>query len=105
MDLRINMTPASTNTDTHALFKMMPRGFNKKKFSVSYQVVNNKNLQEIQNYSKQQRQVERMFDYEKDCCDDCLNCAYYWQNTDTENQCEGENEPCHEYIEFKGIGH
>ena len=41
------MTPASTNTDTHALFKMMPRGFNKKKFSVSYQVVNNKNLQEI----------------------------------------------------------
>ena len=46
-----------------------------------------------------------MFDYEKDCCDDCLNCAYYWQNTDTENQCEGENEPCHDYIEFKGIGH
>ena len=43
-----------------------------------------------------------MLDYEKDCCDDCLNCAYYWQNT--ENQCEGENEPCHEYIEFKDIG-
>ena len=37
-------------------------------------------------------------------CDDCLNCAHYWQNTDTENECEGQNEPCHEYIEFKGIG-
>lgn len=41
----------------------------------------------------------------RDCCDECLKCAYYWQNTDTENQCEGENKPCHEYIEFKGIGH
>lgn len=47
----------------------------------------------------------KMFDYEKECCDDCLNCVYYWQNTDTEYQCEGENEPCPEYIEFKGMGH
>lgn len=54
MDLRTDMTPVSANTDTHALFKMMPRGFNKKKFNISYQVVNNKNLQEIQNYSKKQ---------------------------------------------------
>lgn len=50
----MNPASASTNADTHALFKMMPKGFNKKKFSISYPVVNNKNLQEIQNYSKKQ---------------------------------------------------
>ncbi len=48
------MTPASTVSDEQSLFKMLPKGFNKKKFSLSYQVVNNKNLQEIQNYSKKQ---------------------------------------------------
>jgi len=48
------MNTASNNTDTQVMFKMMPKGFNKKKFSVSYQVVNNKSLQEIQNYSKKQ---------------------------------------------------
>lgn len=48
------MTPASTASDEQSLFKMLPKGFNKKKFSLSYQVVNNKNLQEIQNYSKKQ---------------------------------------------------
>lgn len=48
------MTPASTVSDEQSLFKMLPKGFNKKKFSVVYQVVNNKNLQEIQNYSKKQ---------------------------------------------------
>ena len=48
------MTPASSASDEQSLFKMLPKGFNKKKFSLSYQVVNNKNLQEIQNYSKKQ---------------------------------------------------
>ena len=48
------MTPASSASDEQSLFKMLPKGFNKKKFSLSSQVVNNKNLQEIQNYSKKQ---------------------------------------------------
>ena len=38
-------------------------------------------------------------------CEECCDCAYYWQNTDTENECVGEDKPCHEFIEFKGIGH
>ena len=41
----------------------------------------------------------------KSCFDQCEQCAYYWENTDTENQCEGEDEICHDFIEFKGIGH
>ena len=44
--------------------------------------------------------------YNEDVCDECLNCAYYWQNTDTENECDGDKkEPCHEFIKFRGIGH
>ena len=46
-------TPA-TNADSQSLFKMMPKDFNKRKFSISYSVVNNKNLLDIQNYSKKQ---------------------------------------------------
>lgn len=36
---------------------------------------------------------------------ECINCAYYWENTDTENECEGEATICHEYIEFDGVGY
>lgn len=38
-------------------------------------------------------------------CDECCDCAYYWENTDTENECDGETKPCHEFIQFRGIGH
>ena len=48
------METSSTSNELQSLLKMMPKGFNKKKFSVSYPVVNNKNLLEIQNYSKKQ---------------------------------------------------
>ena len=30
---------------------------------------------------------------------DCTNCRYYWQNTDTESECNGQNKPCHEFVE------
>lgn len=33
----------------------------------------------------------------KDCCD----CKYYWQNSDTENECQGQSEICHEFVYFK----
>ena len=46
-----------------------------------------------------------MSNYDFIPCEKCCDCAYYWQNTDTENECVGEDEPCHEFIEFKGIGH
>ena len=36
---------------------------------------------------------------------ECADCAYYWENTDTENECQGENSICHEFIKFNGIGH
>lgn len=42
------------NAEMQNNFKMLPKYFNKKKFNVSYNVVNNKNLAEIQNYSKKQ---------------------------------------------------
>ncbi len=48
------MDTASTSAEIIPLMKMMPKGFNKKKFNVSYPVVNNKNLLDIQNYSKRQ---------------------------------------------------
>lgn len=48
------MDIASMPTEMQPLLKMMPKGFNKKKFSISYPVVNNKNLLDIQNYSKKQ---------------------------------------------------
>ena len=48
------MDITSTSAEMQSSLKMMPKGFNKKKFSVSYPVVNNKNLLDIQNYSKKQ---------------------------------------------------
>lgn len=30
-------------------------------------------------------------------CDECTICACYWENTDTENECEGLTKPCHEF--------
>ena len=48
-----------------------------------------------------------MCNYDKDVCNECLNCSHYWQNTDTENECNGnEKEPCHEFVEIeKRIGY
>ena len=31
-------------------------------------------------------------------CEECENCYYYWENNDTENECEGSEKPCHEWI-------
>jgi hypothetical protein len=36
---------------------------------------------------------------ESEVCEQCLECECYWQNTDSENECEGAKEPCHEFIE------
>ena len=33
---------------------------------------------------------------ERKVCDVCITCAYF--DCDTENECLGEEEPCHEYI-------
>ena len=32
---------------------------------------------------------------------DCTNCHFYWQNNDSENQCNGTRDykPCHEFVE------
>ena len=34
---------------------------------------------------------------------DCTNCHWFWQNNDTENQCNGGYmyHPCHEFVEMK----
>ena len=34
-----------------------------------------------------------------DCCEKCTTCKWYWQNSDTENECEVSDAPCHEYID------
>lgn len=35
-------------------------------------------------------------------CDECYKCKYFWKNTDTENECEGQtSKPCHEYSPIK----
>jgi hypothetical protein len=28
----------------------------------------------------------------------CEDCEYYWQNSDTEIECQGEDKICHEFI-------
>jgi hypothetical protein len=30
-------------------------------------------------------------------CDECYECHYYWQNNDTEHECQGQEEPCEEF--------
>ena len=37
----------------------------------------------------------------KDAHKECFACHWYWQNNDTENQCEGQKEVCHEFIEIE----
>ena len=32
-------------------------------------------------------------------CEECTTCKWFWLNNDTENECEGSTNPCHEYIE------
>ena len=47
------------NPGLFASSKMLPKGFNKKKFILSYSVTTNPNLQEIQNLSKKQCLVKK----------------------------------------------
>lgn len=48
------MVPLSAASESQNICKPLPKGFNKKKFSVTYNVVNNPNLSEIQNLAKKQ---------------------------------------------------
>lgn len=48
------MEAAILNPDIQNNMKMLPKGFNKKKFTITYNVTTNPNLQEIQNLSKVQ---------------------------------------------------
>ncbi len=47
------------NPNLFASSKMLPKGFNKKKFNITYTVATNSNLQEIQNLSKTQCHVKK----------------------------------------------
>lgn len=38
-----------------------------------------------------------------DISDKCLDCEIYWQNNDTETECEGDKEPCHEFRKCKHL--
>ena len=44
-----------------------------------------------------------MANKQRDICDECYNCYYYWENNDTENECNGSEEPCHEWIAKRDI--
>lgn len=48
------MNASAVNVDTVSQLKPLPKNFNKKKFVLSYNVVNNPNLSEIQNLGKKQ---------------------------------------------------
>ena len=52
--MRESMSIATFNLEEQTGQKMVPKNFNKKKFALSYAVVNNKNLLEIQSLSKTQ---------------------------------------------------
>ena len=32
---------------------------------------------------------------------DCTDCRNYWQNTDTGNECNGQEKPCHEFAKME----
>lgn len=36
----------------------------------------------------------------KEMSKDCTDCRNYWQNTDTENECNGQDKICHEFAEM-----
>ena len=48
------MNATAVNNDVQSLLKPLPKAFNKKKFALSYGVVNNQVLSEIQNLAKKQ---------------------------------------------------
>lgn len=35
---------------------------------------------------------------DKNICDECYDCRWYWQNNDTEMECQGEEKICCEFI-------
>lgn len=37
----------------------------------------------------------------KEICDECYECLWYWQNNDTENKCNGQERPCHEFVKVE----
>ena len=40
---------------------------------------------------------------QRDICDECDNCYYYWENNDTGNECNGSEAPCHEWIAKRDV--
>ena len=36
-------------------------------------------------------------------CDECVECDYYWANSDSEFECQGQTKPCHEFIPKRGL--
>lgn len=44
-----------------------------------------------------------MVNKQRDICDECDNCYYYWENNDTENECNGSEAPCEEWIAKRDI--
>lgn len=32
---------------------------------------------------------------------DCINCYWYWENNDIESECQGQENPCEEFIQIK----
>lgn len=34
-------------------------------------------------------------------CNECYECYWYWQNNDTENECNGQEVACCEFIKIE----
>lgn len=56
-------------------------------------------MREVMNF--EDIREEEYYKLMKSCCKQCEQCTYYWENTDTENECDGEDEICHEFIEVE----
>ena len=43
--------------------------------------------------------------FDKEVCEECWDCKYYWRNDDMIDECVGqEDAPCHEYIKYRKQG-
>ena len=38
---------------------------------------------------------------DKEVCDKCYECYWYWENNDTEDECNGQKEACYEFIKSR----
>ena len=41
-----------------------------------------------------------MRNVQKDICETCTKCWWYWQNIDTAHECNGQENACREFVDY-----